>query len=363
MTLASRVRTRLVEDAREPTSSNVVRAVRTEGGVLSDRAVLELSGEVGDALAGAGPLAPLLRIPGITDVLVNGPDDVWIDSGDGLTRMPVTFADVEEIRQLAQRLAASAGRRLDDAHPFVDARLPDGTRFHAVLQPIAVSSPALSLRIPRRQPFTLDDLIRLGALHPDLAVALADLVEHRRAFLISGSTGTGKTTVLGALLACIPSSERIVIVEDSAELHPTHAHCIRLQSRLPNIEGAGGVTMRELIRQSLRMRPDRIVVGEVRGAEVVELLTALNTGHEGGCGTVHANSASDVPARLEALALTAGLDRAALHALVGAGLDAVVHIDRDNRGRRVVAGINHVVREADGFVRVVPVMDALGRAC
>lgn len=363
MNLASRVRTRLVDDGQDATSTNVVQAVRAEGGVLTDRAVLELAGEVGDALMGAGPLAPLIRMPGVTDVLVNGPDEVWVDSGSGLTLMPVTFSGVEEIRQLAQRLAASAGRRLDDAHPFVDARLPDGSRFHAVLQPIAVSSPVLSLRIPRKQPLTLDDLIGLGAIHPELAVALAALVANRRAFLISGSTGTGKTTVLGAMLACVPETERIVIVEDSAELQPVHPHCVRLQSRLANIEGAGGVSMRDLVRQSLRMRPDRLVVGEVRGAEVIELLTALNTGHEGGCGTVHANSASDVPARLEALALMANLERHALHALAAAGLDAVVHVERDESGRRHVTGIHEVTRGPDDFLRVVRVVDAFGCEC
>lgn len=363
MNLASRVRTRLIDAEQEATSSHVVQAVRAEGVVLGDRAVLEVAGEVRDQLFGAGPLEPLLRMPGVTDVLVNGPSEVWVDSGAGLTLMPVLFHDADEVRRLAQRLAASAGRRLDDAHPYVDARLPDGTRFHAVLPPIAVTSPLLSLRIPRKEPMSIDDLVRLKAVHPDLAVALRALVTDRRAFLISGGTGTGKTTVLGALLALVPADERIVIVEDSSELNPNHPHCIRLQARLANIEGAGGIAMRELVRQSLRMRPDRLVVGEVRGAEVIELLTALNTGHEGGCGTVHANSAADVPARLEALALTAGLDRFALHALAAAGLDSVVHVARNSKGVRYVAGIYRVARGADDLVHVTPVIDAMGRAC
>ena len=352
MTLVQRVRDRLVADGLDTSASQLAGAVRTEGIVIDDRGVLALVDGLRDELAGAGPLEPLLRLPGVTDVLVNAPGEVWADCGRGLERMPVSFADEAEVRRLAQRLASLAGRRLDDAHPYVDARLPDGTRLHAVLPPIAVGTTVLSLRVPRPQPLSLADLRDLGAVDAAMSHALQRLVADRRAFLVSGGTGTGKTTVLAAMLGCIPAHERIVIVEDAVELRPAHAHTVSLQARLPNIEGAGAVTMRDLVRQSLRMRPDRIVVGEVRGAEVIELLTALNTGHDGCCGTVHANSAFDVPARLEALALTAGVPRDALHALASAGLDAIVHVERDTSGRRHVAGIHAVERDADGRLRI-----------
>lgn len=347
--LVARVRSRLLDDAaggsRLPTVADVARALLGEGVVLGDDAVRALAASLHDELAGTGPLAPLLALPDVTDVLVNGDEATWIDRGHGLERVDHPFSDDDEVRRLAQRLAASAGRRLDDAHPCVDARLPDGTRLHAVLAPVSTDGTLLSLRVPSRQPLTLDDLIRLGTVREGLAPHLAALIADRSAFLVTGGTGSGKTTVLASLLALVPASERIVVVEDSAELAPQHPHCVRLQSRLPNIEGTGAVTMRDLVRQALRMRPDRLVVGEVRGAEVVDLLAALNTGHEGGCGTVHANSAADVPARLEALGLGAGVDRDALHALAAAGLQAIVHLERDARGQRVVEGIHAIERD------------------
>lgn len=354
MTLVQRVRERLIVDGAEPSPASLAQAVRGEGVVLDDRGVLALVDGIRDELAGAGVLEPLLRLPGVTDVLVNAPDAVWVDCGQGLVRVPVSFDDAQDVRRLAQRLASQAGRRLDDAHPHVDARLPDGTRLHAVLPPIAIGSACISLRVPQRQPMRLGDLQALGTVDDRMAGQLEQLILDRRAFLVSGGTGSGKTTLLAALLALVPARERIVIIEDSAELRPEHPHCLGLQARLPNIEGAGAVTMRELVRQSLRMRPDRIVVGEVRGAEVIELLTALNTGHEGGCGTVHANAAADVPARLEALALTAGVPREALHGLATSGLDAIVHVDRDAQGRRRVAGVHAIERSPSGLMVVGP---------
>ena len=359
MSLVDRVRDRLVSEggAASPSAispSALAHAVRTEGVVVADRGVLALVDGLRDELAGAGPLEPLLRLPGVTDVLVNGPDAVYVDCGAGLERMPVAFADEAAIRRLAQRLASQAGRRLDDAHPCVDARLPDGTRLHAVLAPIAIGSTALSLRVPRPQPMGLPDLLAVGAIDEAMAASLEGLVRRRASFLVSGATGSGKTTVLAAMLGLVPAQERIVIVEDSYELRPAHPHCVHLQSRVANIEGAGAVTMRDLVRQSLRMRPDRLVVGEVRGGEVVDLLTALNTGHAGGCGTVHANSAADVPARLEALALAAGIPRDALHALATAGLDAIVHVARDDHGRRRVLGVHPVEGDREGRMRIGP---------
>jgi pilus assembly protein CpaF len=360
--LVDRVRSRLVAGHAEATPGRVAAALRAEGVVLGDEAVLSLVESLRRELVGAGPLQALLQQPDVTDVLVNGPNAVWIDRGQGLQRAPVSFASDDEVRRLAQRLAAAVGRRLDDATPYVDARLVDGTRLHAVIAPIATDGTVISLRVPRRQAFTLPELVDAGSIDEFGAEWLRALVAARLAFVVSGGTGTGKTTVLSSLLGLVPDSERIIMVEDSAELLPDHPHVVRLQARLANIEGAGAVTMRELVRQSLRMRPDRIVVGEVRGPEVIELLSALNTGHEGGCGTIHANSAEDVPARIEALGLTAGLDRTAVHALLAAGLDAIVHLRRERSGRRVVSGLYSLSHDGKGGVHAVPALRRLGDA-
>lgn len=353
--LVDRVRARLVAENGEATPGRVAAALRAEGIVLGDDTVLELSGRLRSDLVGAGPLEPLLALPGVTDVVVNGPRSVWVDCGDGLTRTDVTFEADDEVRALAQRLAASAGRRLDDASPYVDARLGSGIRLHCVVPPIAVDGTLISMRVPSARRFRVDDLVARGAVDAEGAALLRGMVSARLAFLVSGGTGSGKTTVLGALLGEVPHGERIVIVEDASELVPEHPHLARMQARPANIEGAGQVTLRDLVRQALRMRPDRLVVGEVRGAEVVELLSAMNTGHEGGCGTVHANSAEDVPARLEALGLMAGLDRQAVHALMAAGIDAVLHLGRDD-GRRVIAGVHLLRRDEAGFVQTVPAL-------
>jgi pilus assembly protein CpaF len=282
----------------------------------------------------AGPLSALLRDPAVTDVLVNG-REVWVDRGGGLARVARGFASLDEVRRLAQRLAATAGRRLDEGAPFVDARLPDGTRLHAVLPPIATRGPYLSLRTLRRRSFTLPELVAAGTLDAAGAGLLAAIVAARLAFLVTGGTGSGKTTLLASMLALVPLDERIVLVEDSAELRPDHPHVVGLQSRTSNVEGTGDVALRELVRQALRMRPDRLVVGECRGPEVVDLLGALNTGHEGGAGTLHANGPTDVPARLEALGLLSGVPREALHAQIAAALHVVVHVRRSETGRRV----------------------------
>lgn len=352
--LVDRVRDRLATAGAQPTPSQVAAALQAEGEVLGDAAVLEVVVALRSELAGAGPLEELLRQDRVTDVLVNGPDSVWIDRGTGLERSSVRFRDEAGVRRLAQRLAASANRRLDEATPYVDARLPDGSRLHAILPPVAPRGTCISLRIPRRRAFALTDLVELGTIPAAGAPWLAALVSARAAFLVSGGTGSGKTTLLSALLSIAHPAERVLIVEDSGELDPDHDHVVRLEVRPVNVEGTGYVSMRDLVRQALRMRPDRLVVGEVRGAEVVDLLAALNTGHEGGCGTVHANSAADVPARLEALALAAGLGRDALHSQVSAGLDAVVHIERDSSGTRRVAGIHTLRRTESGIVESAP---------
>ena len=346
--LQERVRTRLVAQSQEVTVTNVANALRSEGVVLGDEALRDAVRALNDHMHGAGPVQILLNDPNVTDVLINGAQEVWCDRGNGLERTELRFSAEQEVRRLAQRLAASVGRRIDEASPYVDARLPDGTRLHCVIPPISVGGPAISLRTSRSRPFTLAELILAGTLSPGAADLLREIVDARLAFLVSGSTGSGKTTLLNSLLGLVNPAHRIITIEDSTELDPAHPHVVRLQSRPANAEGMGSIALRDLVRQSLRMRPDRVVVGEVRGAEVVELLTALNTGHEGGCGTVHANSASDVPARLEALGLMAGLDRQALHALAGAGLDAIVHLGRGAGNDREVHSVHVCERTAHG---------------
>jgi pilus assembly protein CpaF len=348
--MVERVRARLVEQQQEATPARVAAAVRAEGIVLGDDAVLELVRTLRHELVGAGPLEPLLAEPRVTDVVVNGTAGVWVDRGEGMEPADVRFASEDDVRRLAQRLAAAAGRRLDEAMPYVDARLPSGVRLHCVLPPVSADGTLISLRVPSRRALSLADLVAAGTVDADGAGLLARIVQERLAFLVTGGTGSGKTTVLATLLGLVPHDHRMVIVEDSTELRPDHPHVVRLQSRLANVEGAGSVTLRDLVRQALRMRPDRLVLGEVRGAEVVDLLAAMNTGHEGGAGTVHANAPEDVPARLEALGLTAGLDRAAVHALLAAGLDAVIHLERKNTGARVVSGVHVLQRDSGGWV-------------
>ncbi|WP_069813965.1 TadA family conjugal transfer-associated ATPase [Streptomyces sp. TP-A0874] len=354
--LLDAVRLRLAATGAEPTSAAVAAALREEGRLLGDTEVLAVVTRLRSELVGAGPLEPLLADPEVTDVLVTAPEQVWVDRGMGLERTPVRFPDGEAVRRLAQRLAAVAGRRLDDARPWVDARLPDGTRLHAVLPPIAVGCACLSLRVVRRKAFDLRELVDAGTVPPGVDRLLRGLLEARLSFLISGGTGTGKTTLLSTLLGLVGPHERIVLAEDSAELRPDHPHVARLEARPANQEGRGRVTLRDLIRQALRMRPDRLVVGEVRGEEVTDLLAALNTGHEGGCGTVHANAAADVPARLEALGSTAGLDRAALHSQLAAAVSVLIHLVRDRDGQRRISEVHVLDRGPGGYVETVPAL-------
>lgn len=351
------VRERLAQEPGAVTPHRVAVALRESGRPVGDVAVLEVYEALRRDVVGAGPLEPLLRLPGVTDVLVNGPGQVYLDRGAGLEPTAVTFADDAAVRRLAQRLAAAGGRRLDDASPYADLRLADGTRFHAVLSPVARPGTLISLRVPRSRAFTLDQLCAAGSISADSARLLRRVVASRRAFLVSGGTGSGKTTLLAALLSLVDAGERIVLVEDASELRPEHPHVVGLESRPPNIEGAGAIDLRSLVRQALRMRPDRLVVGEVRGGEVVEMLGAMNTGHEGGCGTLHANSALDVPARVEALALAAGLDRAAAHSQFASAVDVVLHLARGPDGLRRLRQIAVPTRDPTGTVSMAVALD------
>ena len=348
--LVDAVREVLARSPGDLTPHRVAQALRETGRPVGDATVLAVHEVLRRDVVGAGPLEPLLALPGVTDVVVNGSGAVYVDRGAGLERSDVSFADDESVRRLAQRLASLGGRRLDDASPYVDLRLADGTRFHAVLAPIARPGTAISLRVPRHGGFTLDELVAAGTLTEPVARLLDRVLAARLAFLVSGGTGSGKTTLLAALLSRLPPHERLVVVEDASELRPHHPHVVGLEGRPANAEGAGAVDLRTLVRQALRMRPDRLVVGEVRGGEVVELLAALNTGHEGGCGTLHANSAVDVPARVEALALAAGLGREAAHSQLAAAVDVVVHLARGPDGARRVAQVAVPGRDPTGLV-------------
>lgn len=330
----------------------VEEAVRAGGAILGSRTFAQVCRAVRDELVGAGPLQPLLDDPDVTDVLVNGPRDVWVERSGRLVPVELDLGSVEAVRALAVRLAGAGGQRLDDASPTVDARLPDGTRLHAVLPPVAPRSALLSLRVVRPRAFTLDELASRGTLVPGLVAVLRALLASRANLLVSGATGSGKTTLLASLLSAVPHHERIVVIEEAEEVAPAHPHVVRLLARHANVDGAGRVELADLVRQALRMRPDRLVLGECRGAEVREVMAALNTGHEGGCATVHANTAADVPARLEALAALAGLSREAVAAQAASAFDAVLHLRRDASGQRRLVDVAMVDRAPDGTLRV-----------
>ncbi|MHA2787884.1 TadA family conjugal transfer-associated ATPase [Corynebacterium sp. S7] len=347
-----KIHKRLADEQVRHDPAKLAALIREEAVVISDLDVLEVMRTLRHDSFGIGQLESLLGIEGVTDICVNGPDSVFIDRGGGLELAEVKFSDEQEVRKLAARLASACGSRLDDAQPFCDGHLTreDGTiiRVHAALAPLAANGTCLSLRILRSATTSLAQLIDKGTVPPELAGVLSGLVRHKVSFLVVGGTGTGKTTMLGALLAEVPVSERIIAIEDTLELSPPHPHLVSLTTRGANTEGRGEITMSDLLKQSLRMRPDRIVVGEIRGREVVDLLAALNTGHEGGAGTVHANSLAEVPARMEALGALGGLGATALHAQLAAAVKVVIVMARSHGGQRVIDQV--------GLLRGVPVI-------
>jgi len=298
-----------------------------------------------------GVLAAVMSDADVTDVFVNGPGQLWVDRGGGARRHPLVVSE-PELRDLAVRLVAYGGRHVDEASPVVDARLPGGIRVHAVLPPISPAGTLLSIRVPTAIPFTLEDLEAKGFFAAVPADTVRGLVTNRTNLLISGAGGSGKTTLLGTLLGAAHEGERIVAIEDVAELRPGHPHFVSLEARQANLEGAGGLGLARLLREALRMRPDRLVLGECRGEEVRELLGALNTGHDGGAGTLHANSLDDVPARLEALGALAGLDATAIARQAVSAIGAVLHVERVGGVRRL-AGIARFGLDAAGHLTVV----------
>lgn len=299
-------------------------------------------------LVGFGPLDSLLADPEVTDVCVNGVDQVWVARGAGMVPAGAPFAKPGEIRELAVRLAELGGRRLDDACPCVDARLPGGVRLHAVLPPVAPDGPLISLRTSRKSVLQLTELLSVGTIDAQAVGLLRALVRAQVSFLVSGGAGVGKTTLLAALLALLDPRERVVVVEDVAELRPPLPNLVRLESRAANPEGAGEIGLDRLVREALRMRPDRIVVGECRGAEVLDLLAAFNAGASG-MATVHANRLGDLPARLEALAARSGLPRAALHSQLAAAVTVGLHLAKTRFGRQLTE-VAVAQRSCDGLV-------------
>jgi pilus assembly protein CpaF len=316
--------------------------------------------EVVDDAVGLGPLEPLMRDPTVTEVIANGPGSVFVERAGKLVTEPVRFRDVEHLRQVIERVVGAGGRRVDDASPMVDVRLPDGSRVNAVLPPLALDGPLLTIRRFPKEPLSVADLVELGTLIPAQVDVLGRAVRGRVNIVVSGGTGTGKTTLLNALAAFIDPAERIVTVEDAAELRLPGHHVARLESRPANVEGRGEVTLRALVRNALRMRPDRIVVGEVRGGEALDMLQAMNTGHDGSLTTVHASSTADALRRIETMALMAGLDlpHSAVREQVRAAIDVVVHLVRTADGARVVRRVDG--RDAGAGLRGLDV-ELLGR--
>jgi pilus assembly protein CpaF len=331
--------------------SAVARAVRAEGVLLPPAQLASLVRDVTDAMAGLGPAQVLLRDPDVTDVMINGPRDVWVERAGRLERTSVVFPHAEALTDAVLRVVAPLGLRLDRARPFVDARLPDGSRLHALLPPLAPGGPVVTVRKFAAVTPSWDDLEGSGAVPADAARILRAAVRQRRAIVVCGRTGTGKTTLLNLLLGDVGDDERVVVIEDAPELRPRCPHAVRLETRVANTEGAGGVDLRDLVRQSLRMRPDRIVVGEVRGAELVDVLQALATGHEGCMTTVHARDAAEALVRLEGMALLAGTPLPAARAQLRGALDLLVVLSRGPRRQRGVVQVAEVAADDGGPLR------------
>jgi pilus assembly protein CpaF len=315
-----------------------------QGSALSADDRRRLMAEITDEVLGHGPLQPYLDDPSVTEIMVNGPDAVYVERAGRLSRTGTAFASEAHLRRVIERIVSRVGRRIDESSPLVDARLADGSRVNAVIPPLAFGGSSLTIRKFSARPFEVGDLISFGTLTPEMAELLRACVEARLNIIVSGGTGTGKTTLLNVLSAFIPAGERIVTVEDAVELQLQQEHVVRLESRPPNIEGKGEVTIRDLVRNSLRMRPDRIVVGEVRGGESLDMLQAMNTGHDGSLSTVHANSPRDAIARLETLVLMAGMDLPlrAVREQVASAVDVVVQISRLRDGTRRITHVTEV---------------------
>jgi pilus assembly protein CpaF len=355
--LATRLRDRLLRDAADPDApgdgdlTGQIRAlVDREAAMLGPEARTELARRVAERSFGLGPLEPLLADPAVDEVVVNGPGRVFVERAGRLEPTDVAFGGEAELRHAIERILAPLGRRVDESEPLCDARLPDGSRVNVVLPPLAVDGPALTIRRFRQRGYTPQDLVAADTWTSGLHDVLEAAVRDRLSIVVSGGTGSGKTTTLNALSAFIPDDERVVTIEDTAELRLQQPHVVRLEARPANVEGRGEVGVRRLVRNALRMRPDRIVVGEVRGGEALDMLAAMSSGHDGSLSTVHAGSPEEALRRIETLALMGGVDlpHAAIREQVAGAIDLVVHQSRLSDGRRCVVSVAEVVRVAGG---------------
>jgi pilus assembly protein CpaF len=336
-----------VDDAalRELVLSDIrSRLAQEQGMALAERD--RLTREIADDTLGHGPIEPLLADDGVSEVMVNGPRDVWIERDGRLHQTAISFSDEHHVRRIINKIVGQVGRRIDESSPMVDARLPDGSRVNAVLPPLSLTGPLLTIRKFTKRNLDLEDLLRLGTLTRESVEFVEAALRAELNVLISGGTGSGKTTLLNAMSTAISDDERIITIEDAAELRLHQRHVLRLESRPKNVEGQGEIPIRELVRNSLRMRPDRIIVGEVRGAEALDMLQAMNTGHDGSLSTIHANSPRDALARVESMVLMAGLEfpMRAVRQQLSSALDLIVHIERFGDGARRVTSITEVQR-------------------
>lgn len=334
-----------VEPARKAIEPIVEELLTQESILVSRRDKERLVYWLAADIVGYGPIQPLLDDPDITEVMVNGPEDVYVERAGKLHKVPVRFRDTAHVMRIIERIVAPIGRRVDDSWPMADARLPDGSRVNIIIPPLALNGPCITIRKFFRRRFTMEDLIRLGSVTREFAIFAEAIVKGRLNIIVSGGTGSGKTTLLNILSGYIPNDERIVTIEDAAELQLQQEHVVRLEARPPNIEGKGAVRIRDLVINALRMRPDRIVVGEVRGGEALDMLQAMNTGHDGSLTTLHANSPRDALARLETMVLMAGMDLPlrAIRQQIASAVDVIIHVSRLRDGSRKVVAVSEIV--------------------
>ncbi len=341
-------------DLRKQVNEQLLRALIDSGLALSAAEKTQLIADVSDDVLGYGPIDPLLRDDSVSEVMVNGPDAVYVERKGRIEPTDVRFVDEGHLRRIIDKIVSQVGRRIDESSPMVDARLPDGSRVNVVVSPLAIGGPFLTIRKFAVDPYGADDLVRFGTFTPQAAHFLDACVRGRMNIVISGGTGSGKTTMLNVMSSFIPSDERVVTVEDAKELQLVQPHVLPLEARPANIEGRGEVKIRDLVRNALRMRPDRIIVGEVRGAEALDMLQAMNTGHDGSLTTTHSNSSRDALARIETMALMAGLDLPirAVREQMSSALNLVVHLSRLRDGTRRVTHISEVL-DMEGDVVVL----------
>jgi pilus assembly protein CpaF len=325
--------------------------LRQHTAVLPARDLTALVNEVSDEVVGLGPIEPLLKDPDVTEVMVNGPDDVYVERRGRIEKAERGLFEGEEaVLRLIERIVGPLGLRVDESCPALDARLPDGSRFHAIIPPLSLCGPVITVRKFGIVAFRPDDLVRLGSTSQEVMQYLARAIRERANLLVSGGASSGKTTLLGVLSSFIPDRERLITIEDAAELRLAHPHVVRLESRPPNVEGRGAITVRDLVRNALRMRPDRILIGEVRGGEALDMLQAMNTGHEGSMSTAHANTPHDLIARIETMALMSGVGLPVSHIReqIASTVDLVVHMARLSSGQRVISQVSAVEGVANG---------------